>query len=323
MTKSKKKHFLVTGGLGFIGSNIVKLLIRNGYNVTVFDNSSRGKIKKLGIFKSKVKIISGDIKNFKSTSRAFKNIDAVIHLAYINGTKYFYSKPIEVLDVAVKGIVNILDISIKKKIKEIYLASSSEVYQTPTITPTSEKEMLKVPDIYNPRYSYGTGKILTEVMGINYGRKYFNKLVIFRPHNVYGPDMGEEHVIPELIYKTVKTRNNHIVLKGTGKEIRSFIYIDDFIGAFNYLLAKGKHLEVYNIGTNEAINTKKLAKIISSILSKNCKIKSSPIPVGGTKIRNPSIQKIKELGFKPKISLKEGLKKTINFYIKNQKKKGV
>ena len=90
-------------------------MIRNGYNVTVFDNSSRGKIKKLGIFKSKVKIISGDIKNFKSTSRAFKNIDAVIHLAYINGTKYFYSKPIEVLDVAVKGIVNILDISIKKK----------------------------------------------------------------------------------------------------------------------------------------------------------------------------------------------------------------
>ena len=82
-------------------------------------------------------------------------------------------------------------------------------------------------------------------------------------------------------------------------------------------------MEVYNIGTNEAINTKKLAKIISSILSKNCKIKSSPIPVGGTKIRNPSIQKIKELGFKPKISLKEGLKKTINFYIKNQKKKGV
>ena len=98
-----------------------------------------------------------------------------------------------------KGLLNVLDGCIKYKIKELYLASSSEVYQTPRKIPTSENEMLKVPDVYNPRYSYGTGKILTEVMGINYGRKFFKKLIIFRPHNVYGPDMGNEHVIPEFI----------------------------------------------------------------------------------------------------------------------------
>lgn len=323
MKKKKIKHFLVTGGLGFIGSNIVKLLISKGYKVTVFDNSSRGKIKKLGFLRTKVKIVSGDIKNFNSLKKAFKNIDAVIHLAYINGTKYFYTKPNEVLDVAVKGIVNVFDLCIKKKIKEIYLASSSEVYQTPSSVPTSEKEMLKVPDIYNPRFSYGTGKILTEVMGINYGKKYFKKLIIFRPHNVYGPDMGDEHVVPELIRKAIRSKKNHIILKGSGKEIRSFIYIDDFIEAFNSLLIRGKHLEVYNIGTNTAINMKKLLKNILLILKKSYKIKYSPTPLGGTKIRNPSIKKIKKLGFKPKISLKEGLKKTINFYIKTLEKKGV
>ena len=81
--------------------------------MTVFDNSSRGKIKKLGFLRTKVKIVSGDIKNFNSLKKAFKNIDAVIHLAYINGTKYFYTQPNEVLDVAVKGIVNVFDLLLR------------------------------------------------------------------------------------------------------------------------------------------------------------------------------------------------------------------
>ena len=104
-----------------------------------------------------------------------KNIDAVVHLAYINGTKFFYEKPDLILDVAVKGLVNIFDGCIKYKIKELYLASSSEVYQTPIKIPTDESEPLKIPNIYNPRYSYGGGKILTELMGVNYGRKIFFK----------------------------------------------------------------------------------------------------------------------------------------------------
>ncbi len=141
-------------------------------------------------------------------NRALKNTDAVIHLAYINGTKYFYSKPVLILDVAVKGILNIIEACIKNKVKELYLASSSEVYQTPNKIPTDELEALKIPDIFNPRYSYGGGKILSELMGIHYGKKYFKKLVIFRPHNVYGPDMGREHVIPEFInrFKTFKEK---------------------------------------------------------------------------------------------------------------------
>ena len=102
--------------------------------------------------------------------------------------------------------------------------------------------MLKIPDIYNPRYSYGGGKILTELIGINYGRKYFKKLIIFRPHNVYGPDMGNEHVIPELINRFKNLKGRNFKIQGTGKEIRSFIYIDDFIDAFNLIIKKGKHL---------------------------------------------------------------------------------
>ena len=198
-----KKNFLVTGGTGFIGSSICKLLINSGYNVTIFDNNSRGSLKKIKDFNKKIKFINGDIRNKSKVFKSLKNINAVIHLAYINGTKYFYQKPDLILDVAVKGLVNIFDGCKKFKIKELYLASSSEVYQTPLSVPTTEDEPLKIPDINNPRYSYGGGKILTELMGIHYGKKLFNKLVIFRPHNVYGSNMGNEHVIPELIKKII------------------------------------------------------------------------------------------------------------------------
>ena len=89
-----------------------------------------------------------------------------------------------VLDVSCKGVINVIDVAKKLKIKNIFLASSSEVYHLPNKIPTDEEELIKIPDIHNPRYSYAGGKILTELMGIN-NAKFFNKMIIFRPHNVY------------------------------------------------------------------------------------------------------------------------------------------
>ena len=104
----KKKNFLVTGGTGFIGSSISNLLVNKGHNVKIFDNNSRGNIQKIKKFKKKIKFIKGDIRNKHSLNKALKNIDAVVHLAYVNGTKYFYSKPVLVLDIAIKGILNVI-----------------------------------------------------------------------------------------------------------------------------------------------------------------------------------------------------------------------
>ena len=261
-----KKTFLVTGGTGFIGSNICKLLLKKNYNVKIFDNNYRGSIKKILKIKKKIKFISGDIRDKKKLDRALKNTNAVIHLAYINGTKHFYSNPTLVLDVAVKGISNVIDGCLKNKIKELYLASSSEVYQTPNKIPTNEFEPLKVPDIFNPRYSYGGGKILTELMGIHYGKKYFKKLII---------------------------------------------YIEDFINAFNLILNKGKHLNIYNIGTSEKIKIKYLAYKLSKILKKKIVLKTSALRKGGTKIRIPDISKITKLGFKSRFNLDRGLRKIL------------
>ena len=96
----------------------------------------------------------------------------MIHLAYVNGTKFFYQKPFEILDIAINGLINVLNFSKKKGVKNFYLASSSEVYQTPLKVPTDENEMLKIPDIHNPRYSYGGGKIISELYGIHFANIY-------------------------------------------------------------------------------------------------------------------------------------------------------
>ena len=307
----RNKTFLVTGGTGFIGSNICELLIKKNYNVKIIDNNFRGSISKIKGIKKNVKFIKGDIRDRKALDKALKNTDAVIHLAYVNGTKHFYSKPVLVLDVAVKGILNIIEGCVKYKIKELYLASSSEVYQTPNKVPTDEKESLKIPNIFNPRYSYGGGKILTELMGIHYGKKYFKKLIIFRPHNVYGNNMGNEHVVPEFINRFKKLKGKFFKIQGTGSEIRSFIYIEDFVDAFNLILNKGKHLNIYNIGTSQKIKIKELVKKLSKIFEKTIIIKKTPLSKGGTTIRIPDISKIKKLGFKYKFSLDKGLKKMI------------
>ena len=311
----KNKTFLVTGGTGFIGSNICKLLLRKNYVVKIFDNNFRGSLDKIQNIKKKVKFIKGDIRNRKSLNKAMKKTDAVIHLAYINGTKYFYTKPILTLDIAMKGIINVIDLCIKNKEKELYLASSSEVYQTPDKIPTDEKEPLRIPDIFNPRYSYGGGKILTELMGIHYGKKYFKKLIVFRPHNVYGPDQGKEHVIPDFIskFKLINKKNKKFEIQGSGSEIRSFIYIDDFVNAFDLILRYGKHLNIYNIGTDERIRIIDLARKMSKIFNKKIKIKKKSLLKGSTKYRVPDVTKIKKLGFKKKYNLNSGLIKTINW----------
>ena len=312
----KNKTFLVTGGTGFIGSNICKLLIKKNYRVKIFDNNLRGDLNNIKKIKKKIKFIKGDVRNSDALIKASKNTDAVIHLAYINGTKYFYTKPVLVLDVAVKGIINVIEACMKNGIKELYLASSSEVYQTPNKIPTDEHESLKIPNIFNPRYSYGGGKILTELMGVHYGKKYFKKMVIFRPHNVYGPNMGYEHVIPEFInrFRKMKKKSKKFIIKGNGNETRSFIFIDDFISSFDLILKKGKHLDIYNIGTTERIKIRDLAIKISKFFKKKIILHRAKIARGSTRHRCPNISKITKLGFKKKYNLNAGLSKTINWY---------
>ena len=312
MNKKNKQKILVTGGSGFIGSAITKYLVKNGHTVTVFDNNSRGKLRRLSDVLNKINFKKGDIRNYKKLKSLTGNFDTVIHLAYVNGTKYFYKKPFEILDIGVNGFLNILRFSKERRVNNFYLASSSEVYQDPLKFPTDEKEMLKIPDIHNPRYSYGGGKIFSELYGVHFAKKFFKKFIIFRPHNVYGKDMGNDHVIPEFINRFKKIGNKkNFMIYGTGNEIRSFIHINDFINGFDKLFKYGKNLEIYNIGTSEKTKVSFLAKELAKIFGKKIKLSKTKIFKGSPSKRCPDIRKIKKLGFKQKISLREGLKKII------------
>ena len=307
-----KKNILVTGGSGFIGSAIVKYLVKKKYNVVVFDNNSRGRSRRIKDVNNKISFIKGDIRDKKKLLSINKKIDTIIHLAYINGTKFFYKKPFEILDIAVNGYLNILEFCKIKKVQNLFLASSSEVYQNPIKIPTDENEMLKIPDIHNPRYSYGGGKIFSELYGLYFAKKYLKKFIIFRPHNVYGADMGNDHVIPEFIIRFKKIgKKKNFLIHGTGNEVRSFIHIDDFISGFDKIFQKGKNTEIYNIGTTEKVKISRLAYLISKIYKKKIKIIRSKLPKGSPSKRCPDIGKIKKLGFKQKISLRNGLKKVI------------
>ena len=298
------KKILVTGGTGFIGSAISNYFSKKGYKITILDNNSRGKLKRINK-NNNIKFIKGDITKYKDVYNALKGQDCIFHLAAINGTRFFYEKPDKVLDVSCKGIINIIDAAKSFKIKNIFLASSSEVYHSPIKIPTDENEPIKIPDVFNPRFSYAGGKILTELIGIN-NAKFFKKMIIFRPHNVYGIDMGNEHVIPELIFK-VKNAKKSINIKGSGQQTRSFIYIDDFLDAFNLIFKKGKNLNIYNIGTKEQIKILDLAKVIIKTSNKKLKIKKGKIANGGTEKRTPNISKIQKLGFKQKFNIKKGI----------------
>lgn len=311
----KKKKVLITGGSGFIGSKITNYFVEKNYNVIVLDNHSRGKEKNIEKIKNKIKIIKGDIRDKKLLNKITKKIDILVHLAAINGTENFYSKPDQVLDVGINGLYSVLDAIKKNKVKEIYFASSSEIYNEPKKIPTPEKIEAIVPDVFNPRFSYAGSKIISEQILIHTKITTLKKIVIFRPHNIYGPGMGKEHVIPQLILKSKKLKKNEkLKIQGNGEETRSFMFIDDFVNAFDLIFRKGKNKNIYNIGNNDEIKIIKIAKLIIKYLNKENKIKKSKILIGSTRRRCPDISKLKRIGYKQKISLIDGVKKTINWY---------
>ena len=314
----KKKTVLVLGGSGFIGAEICNTLSLTE-NVICADNYSRNE-QKVNI-NNDVDHCEVDITNFNMVNSVCKHVDAVINLAFINGTKNFYERPREVFKVALDGQMNVIKSLDENNIRRFVYASSSEVYQTPKIVPTPEEVPLVVPDIYNPRYSYGGGKIVGELMCMHYLPKRVN-YQIFRPHNIYGPNMGYEHVIPEFIRKinTAKANSENLIkikVQGKGESSRSFCYIKDFGNAFRLIWEKGSNNQIYNIGNDHEVKIKEILDLLVKINGKEYLLDSETLPKGSTLRRCPDITKLKKLGYSPFYTIKDGLQKTNDWYLKN------
>lgn len=311
---------LVTGGSGFIGSGLVKALVKSGVHVRVLDDNSRGRPRRLTEVEKDIEFVGGDIRDAETVARATVGMDEVHHLAFVNGTEFFYTQPDLVLDVGVRGMINVIDACRKHNVGNLILASSSEVYQTPPTVPTDETAPLSVPDVLNPRYSYGGGKLISELMAINFGRKYFERVLIFRPHNVYGPDMGFEHVLPQFALRLKKlsqaqpTGTLRFEIQGSGTETRSFCYIDDLVAGVMVMRGKGEHLGIYHVGTLEEVTIADVARRVGKAAVRDIEIVAGPLQAGGTPRRCPDISKLSKLGYKPRVPLDAGLRPTVDWY---------
>jgi len=221
--------------------------------------------------------------------------------------------PEKTLEVNVQGTLNFLNWIRNTNVKKIFFASSSEVYGFPKIFPTPETESLMIPDPKNPRFSYSSSKIVGETITINLARSMGIDFLIARFHNVYGPQMGFEHVIPEFIRKCVK--NEKFTVQGNGTETRSFCYISDAIEGI-IIISKNQNAtnEIYNIGTNEEVSIKELIQVLENIHGKKINPIFQEFKNAGTKRRIPDIKKITKLGYTQKVPLKEGFTVTYNWY---------
>lgn len=311
---------LVTGGAGFIGVKLAGRLAASGYRVVVLDNSFRDSQERVKRLKDKVSFLKGDIRVKDDVLRAARDCCAIFHLAFINGTRYFYEEPGLVLDVGVKGALNTLEVALEAGLEKYILASSSEVYHHPDVIPTPESARLIIPDVRNPRYSYAGGKIISELLVINYLKTSRVKHLIFRPHNVFGPQMGFEHVIPEIMRKLYISTGHwskkkcKIKIQGSGKETRAFCYIDDAAEQIMTIFKKGESGEIYNVGMDKELAITRLIGDIARLLGVEVGIIPGALREGGTLRRCPDISRICSLGYVKNNHYMEGLRKTIEWY---------
>ena len=318
------KHILITGGAGFIGTNLCKKLLDEGCRVTVVDNlitSSGENLTELSK-NPNFKFIKHDITKpkWKMVNDKWK-IDVIYHLACPTGVPNLTKLAEEMLLTCSIGTQNVLQLALKKKAKLVF-TSSSEIYGNPEKFPQNENYTGNVNPI-GIRSPYEEGKRFSESLISMYVKKYGLDASIARVFNTYGPLMSRDdsRVIPRFLNQA--SEGVPLTVEGKGKQTRTFCYVDDLVDGLLLLEKRGGKGEVYNIGSDKEISIKNLAKEILKLTKSRPKddqplaekniIKYIPRPSHDHNGRRPTLIKIKKLGWKQKTNLKEGLLKTVQF----------
>lgn len=302
---------LVTGGAGFIGSAVVGELCRLGADVTVLDDFSFGSFE--NIKSHNIKIMCGDLRGEEAVFKAVKDQEVIFHLAARPFIPLCYTRPKEFFEVNAIGTLNLMLAALNGNPEFIVNVSSSEVYGSAQYVPMDENHPT------NPHSTYAVSKSAADRICFTLYKEHSLPVCMIRPFNTYGPRETHPYIIPEIISQFAKS---NVINCGNLETSRDFTYIDDTVRA---LLLAGRRKEaigkVINIGSGRDIKMRNLVTLIAELMNvKNMKIiqnesKIRPFDVDRLLVDNTKAREL--LGWEPKVSLEEGLKKTADWYLQN------
>ena len=304
--------FLVTGGAGFIGSNIVEELLKRGHTVRVLDNFATGKRENLKEFEKDIELMEGDIRSYHIVRQAVKDIEVILHQAALPSVPRSINDPITTNEVNVMGTLNILDAAKDEGVKRIVYASSSSVYGDNPELPKRE-DMLP-----NPLSPYAVSKLAGEKYCQVFGKLYGIETVILRYFNVFGPRQDPNSQYSAVIPKFIKAmkENKQPIVYGEGTQSSDFTYVSNVVEG--NILAATKEIEsglVMNCATHGQITVNELVKKINELLGKNIKAKYEKPRPGEIKHSFADINLIKnKLNWQPKYTFDKGIMLTLNYY---------
>ena len=305
------KKILVTGGAGFLGSNLCKRLLDEGNKVFCLDNFFTGRmvnIQSLMRNKNFVLVRQNVIDKFDTA------VDEIYNLACPASPIHYQQYPVETTKTSVLGIINMLELATKFKGK-LLQASTSEIYGDPLVHPQKENYQGNVNPI-GIRACYDESKRVSESLCFDYHREYGTKIKVIRIFNTYGPNMGADdgRVVSNFICQALKGED--ITIYGDGSQTRSFCYVDDLIdGMIRVMNSDDKFLGPVNLGNPGEFTVKELAEKVITLTHSHSKLSFQALPQDDPAQRRPDIDLAREkLSWEPKVMLKEGLVRTIDYF---------
>lgn len=315
-------RFLITGGAGFIGSNIAENLTRQGHYVRVLDNFFSGKESNLeftkGLGKDKFELLKGDIRDKAACEKACEGMDYILHQAALRSVPKSMVDPESYNDVNINGVLFMLQAAAKKKVRRLVFASSSSIYGDTDQFPQKEEHL---PLLISP---YALSKLTGEYYCRIFSTHFGVETVCLRYFNVFGPKqaLDDEYavVVPKFIHCIMHDEQPPIF--GTGKQSRDFTFIENVVSA-NILSAAtpGIKHEILNVANGKDNSILELVAAINKIVGKNIQPKLLPVRAGDVFRTNADISKItQKIGFKPLFDFEQGLAKTVEFFRKQWEK---
>jgi dTDP-glucose 4,6-dehydratase len=308
------KTVLVTGGAGFVGSQLVRELLDSSYHVVVLDNFTTG-LKESLPRSGELRLISGDVRDFGLVSRIVRNTPYVVHLAAQAFIPFSYEMPVHVAEVNAIGSINILKACQDHHIKRLVHISSSEVYGSAQYVPMDEKHPLQ------PFSTYSVAKTAADMWAQTFFWEHKLPVVILRPFNTFGPRESLPYFIPEIIRQCLKEPQIRV---GNLDTRRDFTYVKDTANAMVRALETEKiEGEIINIGTGE---THKMKEILA-LVQKETKTMKKPVVVDKSRLRPKDVDTLvtdnskarRILGWNPEVSFEEGIQRTIKWYNDNDR----